>query len=116
MSEVARVAVIGAEGRMGRELLAAIDADPTLARAITLLNANGSQVRFGPLTPMVTEIGLVWIRPLIVIGTSAASVPRLYGVAAVLEGQVAIEDTTVAAVEAVSAARSTATTDQAASE
>jgi uncharacterized membrane protein (UPF0182 family) len=81
----------------------AIDADPTLARAITLLNANGSQVRFGPLTPMVTEIGLVWIRPLIVIGTSEASVPRLYGVAAVLEGQVAIEDSTVGAVEAVAA-------------
>jgi hypothetical protein len=79
----------------------AIDADPELARAITLLNANGSKVQFGPLTPMITERGLVWIRPLIVIGTSAASVPRLYGVAAVLEGLVSIEDTTVAAVEAV---------------
>jgi uncharacterized membrane protein (UPF0182 family) len=79
----------------------AIDADPELARAITLLNANGSKVQFGPLTPMITERGLVWIRPLIVIGTSDASVPRLYGVAAVLDGLVAIEDTTVEAVEAV---------------
>jgi uncharacterized protein len=81
----------------------AIDADPELARAITLLNANGSKVRYGPMTPVLVENGVVWIRPIIVIGTGSAAAPRLYGVAATTEGIVAVESTSLEAVTSVMA-------------
>jgi uncharacterized membrane protein (UPF0182 family) len=81
----------------------AIDADPELARVITLLNANGSKVQFGPMTPTLVEDGLVWVRPIIVIGTGSSAAPRLYGVAAVAEGIVAVEPTSGEAVAAVTA-------------
>ena len=35
----------------------AIDADPAIAQVITLLNANGSLVEFGPMTPLVLDDG-----------------------------------------------------------
>ena len=35
----------------------AIDADPEFARVITLLNANGSKVQFGPMSPLITDGG-----------------------------------------------------------
>ena len=38
----------------------AIDADPDIAQRITLLNANGSSVEFGPMTPMLFQDELVW--------------------------------------------------------
>ncbi len=80
----------------------AIDADPEVAQAITLLNANGSKVQFGPMSPVVVGESLVWVRPIIVTGTGASAAPRLYGVAAVLNGQVAVEATSLEAVAAVS--------------
>ncbi len=76
----------------------AIDADPELARAITLLNANGSKVQFGPMTPVVLDDGLVWVRPIVVTGTGSSAAPRLYGVAAVYNGLVAVQPTTAEAV------------------
>ena len=79
----------------------AIDADPELARTITLLNANGSKVQFGPMAPLLSDRGLVWTRPIIVISTSTSAVPRLYGVAAVLDGLVSLEPTAADAVAAV---------------
>jgi uncharacterized membrane protein (UPF0182 family) len=79
----------------------AIDADPEFARVITLLNANGSKVQYGPMTPVLVEEGLVWVRPIIVIGTGASAAPRLYGVAAVANGIVAVEPTSLEAVDAV---------------
>ncbi len=79
----------------------AIDADPDLARVITLLNANGSKVQFGPMTPTVSARGLIWTRPIVVVGTGSAAAPRLYGVAAVFNGQVALRSSTAEAVEAV---------------
>jgi uncharacterized membrane protein (UPF0182 family) len=79
----------------------AIDADPEFARVITLLNANGSKVQFGPMTPVLVEEGLVWVRPIIVIGTGSSAAPRLYGVAAVADGIVAVEPTSLEAVRAV---------------
>ncbi len=82
----------------------AIDADPEVAQAITLLNANGSKVQFGPMSPVVVQDALVWVRPIIVTGTGTSAAPRLYGVAAVLNGQVAVEPTAVQAVTAVVAA------------
>ena len=76
----------------------AIDADPELARAITLLNANGSKVQFGPMTPIVVDEGLVWVRPIVVTGTGTSAAPRLYGVAAVYNGLVAVQPTSRQAV------------------
>ncbi len=64
----------------------AIDADPELAAEFTLLNANGSTVQFGPMTPLPIGASLVWVRPIIVSGTASTTVPRLYGVAAVSNG------------------------------
>ena len=78
----------------------AIDADPDLAQQITLLNANGSHVEFGPMTPILIGDGIVWARSIIVIGTSAASAPRLFGVAVVSKGLVGIGPTLTAAIEA----------------
>jgi hypothetical protein len=43
-------------------------------------------VQFGPMTPVVTQDGVAWIRPLTVTGTGAAAAPRLYGVVAVSNG------------------------------
>ena len=76
----------------------AIDADPELARAITLLNANGSKVQFGPMTPIILDEGLVWVRPIVVTGTGSSAAPRLYGVAAVYNGPVAVQPTAGEAV------------------
>ncbi len=66
----------------------AIDADPELARVFTLLNANGSKVQFGPMTPLMIDDGLVWIRSVVVSGTAATTAPRVYGVLAVSNGLV----------------------------
>lgn len=82
----------------------AIDADPAVAQAITLLNANGSKVQFGPMSSVAVADALVWVRPIIVTGTGTSAAPRLYGVAAVLNGQVAVEPTALEAVTAVVAA------------
>ncbi len=71
----------------------AIDADPDLARAFTLLNANGSVVQFGPMTPLLLDDGVVWVRPIIVTGTASTTAPRLYGVAAVSNGIVGVGHT-----------------------
>lgn len=71
----------------------AIDADPELAQAITLLNANGSTVEFGPMTPLLVGDGIAWARPITVKGTSPASVPRLYGIAVVSDGLVGLGPT-----------------------
>jgi hypothetical protein len=83
----------------------AILADPELARAITLLNANGSKVQFGPMTPALLADGLVWARSLIVTGTGAAAAPRLQAVAAVSSGVVGSAATTAEAVVAAIDAR-----------
>jgi uncharacterized membrane protein (UPF0182 family) len=79
----------------------AIDADPDVAQLITLLNANGSKVQFGPMSPIATGVGIVWTRPIIVIGTGSSPAPRLYGVAAVSNGEVAVEATAADAVASV---------------
>jgi uncharacterized membrane protein (UPF0182 family) len=79
----------------------AIDADPEIARAITLLNANGSKVQFGPMTPVLAGDRLVWVRAIIVTGTGSSSAPRLFGVAAVANGAVAVQDTAGEAIAAL---------------
>ncbi len=84
----------------------AIDSDPEMARAITLLNANGSVVRFGPMAPLVDGNEVIWVRPILVIGSGTSAVPRLYGVAAVRNGLVAVESTSEAAVAAVTSSAS----------
>lgn len=71
---------------------AAIDTDRDLAALFTLLNANGSAVQFGPMTPIPVEGALVWVRSIVVIGTADATAPRLYGVAAVSSGSVGQAD------------------------
>jgi uncharacterized membrane protein (UPF0182 family) len=78
----------------------AIDADPEIARLLTLLNANGSTVQFGPMTPVLADDSLVWIRSIIVTGTANRTVPRLYGVLAVSDGLVGLGDDAAAALEA----------------
>ena len=71
---------------------AAIDTDRDLASLFTLLNANGSAVQFGPMTPLPLDDALVWARPIIVSGTADTTTPRLYGVATVSEGLVGVGD------------------------
>ena len=82
----------------------AIDADPQLAQDITLLNANGSQVQFGPMSLVIVGDDVVWVRPIIVVGTTAAAAPRLYGVAAVSNGLVGVADTVAEALQRVTQA------------
>ena len=41
---------------------AAIDTDRDLAAAFTLLNANGSAVQFGPMTPIPLDGAITWAR------------------------------------------------------
>jgi uncharacterized membrane protein (UPF0182 family) len=77
----------------------AIDADPRIAQKLTLLNANGSVVSFGPMTPLLLENGLVWVRSMIVSGSAATTAPRLYGVVAVSRGLVGFGPDTAAAIE-----------------
>lgn len=78
----------------------AIDADPRVAQTVTLLNANGSKVQYGPLSPVIVDDGIAWVRPIIVVGTTTSAVPRLYGVAVVNDGLVGIGDDIEAAASA----------------
>jgi uncharacterized membrane protein (UPF0182 family) len=76
----------------------AVDTDRDLAALFTLLNANGSAVQFGPMTPIPLEGALVWARSIIVTGTAGTTTPRLYGVAAVSNGLVGEAQTVSAAL------------------
>jgi uncharacterized membrane protein (UPF0182 family) len=93
-----RLELVAVDSDPGRDLStplvaqSAIDADPEIAQLITLLNANGSHVEFGPMTPLLLDDGLVWVRSIIVTGTSATTAPRLYGVVAVSNGLVGSGD------------------------
>jgi uncharacterized membrane protein (UPF0182 family) len=78
----------------------AIDADPELSRQFALLNANGSTVQFGPMTPVLADDALVWVRSIIVTATANRTVPRLYGVVAVSDGLVGLGDTAPEALDA----------------
>jgi uncharacterized protein len=85
---------------------AAIDTDRDLAAAFTLLNANGSAVQFGPMTPIPLDGALIWARSIIVTGTADTTAPRLYGVTAVSNGLVGQADSVSEALSnAVRAAR-----------
>ena len=84
----------------------AIDADPELARTFTLLNANGSTVQYGPMTPVLADGALVWVRSIIVTATANTTVPRLYGVVAVSDGLVGFGPDAPAALEAAVAQES----------
>jgi uncharacterized membrane protein (UPF0182 family) len=81
----------------------AIDADPDLAARFALLNANGSTVGFGPMTPVVIDDGLLWIRSVIVNGRASTTIPRVYGVLAVSGGAVGFGDDVAAAIAATAA-------------
>ena len=86
--------IVAIEARPGRQVAtpqiaqSAIDADPATAEAFTLLNANGSKIEFGPMTPLPIDAALVWARPIMVSGTASTTVVRLYGVVAVSNGLV----------------------------
>lgn len=79
----------------------AIDADSELAQAMTLLNANGSKVQFGPMTPLLIGEGLVWARPIIVVGASPSAAPRLWGLTVVSNGLVGLGDDPATALAAL---------------
>lgn len=89
-----RLLLVRVEPRQGRQVSSplvvqsAIDTDPELARSFTLLNANGSAVQFGPMTPLPLDGAMVWARPVIVTGTAGTTAPRLFGVTAVSNGLV----------------------------
>ena len=85
---------------------AAIDTDRDLAALFTLLNANGSAVQFGPMTPIPIEGALVWARSIIVTGTADTTAPRLHGVAAVSNGLVGEANSVEAALGRAVAASS----------
>lgn len=93
-----RLTLTSVEAATGEDLAtplvaqSAIDADAEITQLITLLNANGSIVGFGPMTPLVIDDGLVWVRSILVSGTGAATVPHLYGVVAVSNGLVGSGD------------------------
>jgi uncharacterized membrane protein (UPF0182 family) len=78
-----------------------IAADPELSRQFTLLNANGSKVQFGPMTPLLVDESLVWIRPVLVTSTASVSTPRLFSILAVTNGRVGVGDTIASAIAAV---------------
>jgi uncharacterized membrane protein (UPF0182 family) len=78
---------------------AAIDTDDDLAALFTLLNANGSAVQFGPMTPIPLNGALVWVRSIVVTGTAQTTAPSLYGVAAVSNGIVGQAGTTATALD-----------------
>ncbi len=78
----------------------AIYADAELARTISLLDANGSKVRFGPMTPHLLGDGLAWVRSILVSGAGATSVPRLQSAVAVSRGVVGEGQTATAALTA----------------
>lgn len=92
--------------RVGRQVStpqvaqSAIDTDPDLAEEFTLLNANGSLVQFGPMTPLPLDGAMVWVRPIIVSGTADTTAPRLFGVTAVSNGIVGVAPRTTQAVAA----------------
>ena len=100
-----RIDLIAIDAEPGRDVStplvaqSAIDADPEVAQLITLLNANGSQVEFGPMTPLVLDDGLAWVRSILVSGTNATTAPRLYGVVAVSNGLVGSGDDVRAAID-----------------
>jgi uncharacterized membrane protein (UPF0182 family) len=75
-----------------------IEADPDLAREFTFLNSNGSQVTFGPMTMIPLGDAIVWMRPVIVNGTSPASTPHLYKVLVVSNGVVGQGETAAKAL------------------
>jgi uncharacterized membrane protein (UPF0182 family) len=85
----------------------AIDADPRIAQQVTLLNANGSVVQFGPMTSLLfgaeagggEDGGVVWVRSIIVSGTAATTAPRLFGVVAVSNGLVGFGSDADAAID-----------------
>jgi uncharacterized membrane protein (UPF0182 family) len=92
--DTGRIELVELEPPTGQQLpspqvaQSAIDADPELARLLTLLNANGSKVQWGPMTPLLVGGGLVWVRTVIVTGTSGSAAPRLFSVLAVSNGLV----------------------------
>ena len=100
-----RIDLVAITPQAGREVAtplvaqSAIDADPRIAQQLTLLNANGSVVSFGPMTPLVLDGGVVWVRSMIVSGTAATTAPRLYGVVAVSHGLVGFGPDTEAAID-----------------
>jgi hypothetical protein len=76
----------------------AIDTDGDLAAAFTLLNANGSVVEFGSMTPLILDDSLTWVRSIVVTDAASITTPRFYGVAAVSGGSVGQADTVSAAL------------------
>lgn len=100
-----RMVLVRIEPRPGRQVSSplvaqsAIDTDPDLARSFTLLNANGSAVQFGPMSPLPLDGAMVWVRPIIVTGTAGTTAPRLFGVTAVSNGIVGEAAATTQAVE-----------------
>jgi uncharacterized membrane protein (UPF0182 family) len=75
-----------------------IDAEPELARTFTFLNSKGSKIRFGPMTMVPLDDAVVWVRPIIVTGSSPASIEHLYDVVAVSNGLIGRGSTAGAAV------------------
>jgi hypothetical protein len=104
-----RIDLVAIAREPGREVAtplvaqSAIDADPRIAQQLTLLNANGSVVQFGPMTPLLLDGGVVWIRSMIVSGTAATTAPRLYGVVAVSHGLVGFGPDAATAIERAAA-------------
>jgi uncharacterized membrane protein (UPF0182 family) len=78
----------------------AIDADREVARLFESLEVAGATTMFGPMTPVLADGALVWMRSIIVTGTTNRTVPRLYGVVAVSDGLVGLGDDAPAALEA----------------
>lgn len=99
-----RLLLVRIEPRLGRQVSSplvaqsAIDTDPQLAQEFTLLNANGSVVQFGPMTPLPLDDAVIWARAIIVTGTANTTAPRLFGVTSVSNGIVGRGDTATGAI------------------
>jgi uncharacterized membrane protein (UPF0182 family) len=78
----------------------AIDADREVARLFESLEVAGATTMFGPMTPVIADGALVWVRSIVVTGTTNRTVPRLYGVVAVSDGLVGLGDDAPAALDA----------------
>jgi uncharacterized protein len=78
----------------------AIDADREVARLFESLEVAGATTQFGPMTPVLAGDALVWVRSIIVTGTTNRTVPRLYGVVAVSDGLVGLGEDAPSALDA----------------
>lgn len=78
-----------------------INKDAEISQFITLRASQGSNVRFGEMQLVMLDDTVIYIRPLYIQSTSGNAVPELTKIIAVSGSRIAMEDTLMQAVRAV---------------